>query len=600
MGSFAGAAEDLLERRRPDETRRLARRELTIELLAAGLFALTAIALVLSLPTPGGLDTMPAALLVSAYALVSRVKFQLGPGFLRPTQLVFIPMVFLLWAPAVPLLVAAGALLGQLPDVVRRGARPERLLVAVADSWYAIGPAVLVGLVAPVELTWAGWPVYALALLAQFAGDLVVSTLREWLGSAMPPVAQAKVIGLVYLADTLLAPIGLLAVFAATAQPYAYLLAVPSGALLALVARERSARIERALALGRAYRASALLLESQAEDLRRQTARLERSHRRVGDAVASILDRAAVERILLTTVLDALEAGVARVDARASSGRLAERARAGDDRWCPSALSAAQDAVGPDGRPVQVTHGDVSALAVRLGGGPEVLAVARAGERFSGAERDLLADLAAQAVVSFEKVVAHETVSRQANVDELTGLLNRRRLDEVLTQELEVADRTERPVALVMIDVDNFKRVNDGHGHQVGDRVLAEIGQVARSVAREQDHAGRYGGEELAVVLPGAGLAEAALVADRLRRAVGEHAIPLAGGQTLGVTVSVGVASVPVAAADRESLVAAADAALYVAKRTGKNRVVCAPRLAHLELQDERPAAGRFRAATRR
>jgi len=565
MRSFTGAADDLLERRRPDEGRRLGRRELRVDVVAAAAFALVASVLALVLPGAGPLDPRAAVLLVAAYALTSRVKFQLGPGFLRPTQLVFVPMLLLLPAPAVPLLVAGGAALAQLPELVRRRTHPERLLVAVADSWYAIGASVVVGLAAPVELGWSAWPVYLLALLAQFAGDLAVSTLREWTGCGTPPLPQAKVIGLVYLADLLLAPIGLLAAFAARSHPYAYLLAVPAAALLALVARERGERIERALALGRAYRANALLLESQADDLRRQAARLERSHRRVGEAVASTFDRAGLERVLVTTVDDALGADEVRI------------VRGADLQGAPGhrlqALGSAVAAARVDGGAAYAVVDEVAAMAVPLGDGPDVLAVVRRGRAFAGAERDLLADLAAQATVSLEQVATHEALRAQASLDALTGLLNRRRFDELLHQEVAAAEGAEHPIALVMLDVDDFKRINDTHGHPVGDQVLAEIGRVTRSVSRHGDHAGRYGGEELAVVLPGAGLQEATRFAERLRRAVGELSVALPLGGSLAVTASLGVAALPETAGDGPSLLEAADAALYAAKRGGKNRV---------------------------
>jgi hypothetical protein len=125
------------------------------------------------------------------------VKFQLGPGFVQPTQLVFVPMLFLLGASAVPLLVAAAVMISRLPEILRRRAHPERLLVAVADAWYSVGPALLIALVAADEPARAAWSVCLLALGVQFAGDLVASTLREWVGAGIPPASLARVLALV-------------------------------------------------------------------------------------------------------------------------------------------------------------------------------------------------------------------------------------------------------------------------------------------------------------------------------------------------------------------------------------------------------------------
>jgi diguanylate cyclase (GGDEF)-like protein len=125
-----------------------------------------------------------------------------------------------------------------------------------------------------------------------------------------------------------------------------------------------------------------------------------------------------------------------------------------------------------------------------------------------------------------------------------------------------------------MVDLDDFKHVNDSYGHQQGDEVLAQVAGVLRDATRELDTAARYGGEELAVILPQTDGAGAALLAERMRAAVASLQVPRVGGKgTLSVTASFGVASIPENAGDRSGLIAAADAALYSAKRAGKNRV---------------------------
>jgi two-component system, cell cycle response regulator len=163
-------------------------------------------------------------------------------------------------------------------------------------------------------------------------------------------------------------------------------------------------------------------------------------------------------------------------------------------------------------------------------------------------------------------------LSRQAQTDGLTGLANRRLLAERLEDELERAARNGTSVSIVMADIDNFKQINDSHGHQTGDAVLRDFAAALERSVRETDLAARYGGEEFLVVLPGAGLGNASGVAEKFRKAAEELEVAGRSGETARFTVSFGVAEFPTYA-NVEALVAAADAALYQAKRGGKNRV---------------------------
>jgi diguanylate cyclase (GGDEF)-like protein len=167
-------------------------------------------------------------------------------------------------------------------------------------------------------------------------------------------------------------------------------------------------------------------------------------------------------------------------------------------------------------------------------------------------------------------------VQRQAVTDELTGLFNHRRFQEVIAAEVERARRYGQEMGLIMLDIDNFKQVNDTYGHLQGDLVLREVARVLRQSSREIDEPARYGGEEMAVALPQTDLEGAYQFAERVRHAVEDLALPLPSGNgTLQVTASFGVASLASAEhADKDALVAAADSALYEAKRTGKNRTV--------------------------
>jgi diguanylate cyclase (GGDEF)-like protein len=159
-----------------------------------------------------------------------------------------------------------------------------------------------------------------------------------------------------------------------------------------------------------------------------------------------------------------------------------------------------------------------------------------------------------------------ESVQRLAATDGLTRIANRRAFEATLERELARATRTAEHVSLVMVDIDHFKDLNDSLGHQAGDEVLRNAAAALACACREFDTAARYGGEEFAVILPGCDPEQALEAAERLRRAVGEAPMPVR------LTASAGVATFPAHAGDAESLVRAADEALYASKRAGRNQ----------------------------
>ena len=169
-----------------------------------------------------------------------------------------------------------------------------------------------------------------------------------------------------------------------------------------------------------------------------------------------------------------------------------------------------------------------------------------------------------------------ETLREQAIHDQLTGLYNRRYLDETLPRELHRSQRRGEPLAVAMLDVDHFKRFNDSYGHEAGDAVLRAISALLNRSLRAGDLACRYGGEELTVVLPGASLEGAQVRLDRLRAAIMQLCVPYPGGDLPAITVSIGVAVLGGETPDATALLARADAALYRAKADGRNRVVVA------------------------
>jgi diguanylate cyclase (GGDEF)-like protein len=167
-------------------------------------------------------------------------------------------------------------------------------------------------------------------------------------------------------------------------------------------------------------------------------------------------------------------------------------------------------------------------------------------------------------------------VASQAATDSLTGLANRWAFDEELALEWRRAERVRDPLALILLDLDNFKSVNDTHGHQAGDEILRRVGQVLAGSVRHVDLAARYGGEEFGVIVPETDLDGAIELAERLRVALEAEEVMLLDGTRLSVTASFG-AAVKGDLPGGENLVAAADEALYEAKRAGKNRVAPSP-----------------------
>ncbi len=191
---------------------------------------------------------------------------------------------------------------------------------------------------------------------------------------------------------------------------------------------------------------------------------------------------------------------------------------------------------------------------------------------YTEAHAEALAILASQVGVALENALLYKKMRKFAVTDGLTGLANRRRFDEELTREVQRGLRFGRPVSLLMIDLDDFKRYNDTFGHPAGDEVLKALAEVLRLNIRVVDMAARYGGEEFAIILPETDLKGAREVAERIRNRV--QTMHTRFGLRRQITVSVGVATSPRHAMNAADLVSAADQALYVAKRSGKNRVV--------------------------
>lgn len=189
---------------------------------------------------------------------------------------------------------------------------------------------------------------------------------------------------------------------------------------------------------------------------------------------------------------------------------------------------------------------------------------------------ELLTSVLEGPAVALDNALTLQRAEALSVTDDLTQLYNSRYLNQVLRREAKRASRSGRPLALLFIDLDGFKAINDTHGHQAGSRALVEAAGVIRRCARETDVVARFGGDEFSLILPDTGSEGAAAVGERLRERVAEHRFLAGHGLDIRLTVSVGVATLPDVAASAEELVKAADTAMYRVKELGKNGVFIA------------------------
>jgi len=217
-------------------------------------------------PAERELEVGLAVALVLAYALVGSAEFSTGAGSVVATQIVFVPMLLLLPTPLVPLLVAAAGLLSAGMQAARGGLAPSRVVLSVGDAWFSLAPAVVLVLADRQTPDLTHWPVYVLALLAQFVSDAVISSARMLLSLGVPPRELLRELREAYVVDALLAPVGLLVALGAADQPYLALLVLPIGGLFLFASADRERGVRSMLELGRAYRGTALLLGDVLEE----------------------------------------------------------------------------------------------------------------------------------------------------------------------------------------------------------------------------------------------------------------------------------------------------------------------------------------------
>jgi diguanylate cyclase (GGDEF)-like protein len=296
--------------------------------------------------------------------------------------------------------------------------------------------------------------------------------------------------------------------------------------------------------LGRAFNEMADQLEARLGELDAERTRVRDATMRFGEALAATHDPEQLLRVIVE----------ASVEATGAAGGYLESADGFD-----------------------LVTGDIGAEGERLrfpvmAGRESFGTLVLIGDRFSKDQCETANWLVGHAAIALANVRKHRTVEKQALVDPLTGLANRRLAEGALETEVARAGRFDEPLALLMSDLDDFKQINDRWGHPFGDEVLREYATALSESIREIDLAGRWGGEEFAVMLPGTDLEGGAALAERIRANLRKRTILAPDGEPVAVTASFGVAAYP-EVRGKDELVGAADAALYEAKRAGKDRV---------------------------
>ncbi len=286
-------------------------------------------------------------------------------------------------------------------------------------------------------------------------------------------------------------------------------------------------------------------LEQQRIDVQTERARVREATERLGEALVSTHDPRQLLRVVVESAVEATGAVGGIV-----IGRDGEVARAGEPEAAGERIAF----------PLRAGASDFGHLVI-------------VADSFDPGQIEAARSLTVQAVVALENAQLHRLVQHQALIDSLTGLANRRSAEDTLRFELARAARFGGEICLVLADLDDFKQVNDRHGHPFGDELLREFANALRAAARESDVAARWGGEEFALVLPGTSAEGGMQLAERVRELVEARLVQAPDGSNVGITGSFGVASYP-ESEELGELLAAADSALYAAKREGKNRVV--------------------------
>ncbi|MDQ3880781.1 MAG: diguanylate cyclase, partial [Chloroflexota bacterium] len=517
------------------------RRELRVEAAVAAGFVVAAVVGFWGL-NGAGADLSRIGWLVVVCALLVRVEFEVGEGCTRPVQLVLAPMLVLLPAGAVPLAVAAGHLAAQLPGIARGRIPRRRLLMSVADSWFSVAPAIIIGVIGLPD----AWPACAAvvfaAVLAQFAVDFAVSGVRVCVGAGYELGSLLRPFAWVWLVDLLLIPVGVFVAVVGHNAPIAVGGVLPLAALLAIFARERTGRIENAMALQRVAQEGQERLQSIVQN--------------ASDLIAIVRPDGAV-----STLTGSVEA-VFGSDWEAVQGRsLFEHVHPEDAARIHAFLRGVADKPPAESQEAEwrMRYPDgswrhVSAVGTNLVSDPRVGGLVLT-------VRDVHARKA------FEEQLRH-----RAFHDPLTALANRALFYDRIEHALALGRREEGQVAVLCLDLDDFKVVNDRFGHAVGDRLLIDVAERLRACVRSVDTPARLGGDEFGVLLEAvAGPNEPVRAAERALAALSK---PFSvDSETVGLSVSVGIAISDTDDGGVDDLLRRADLAMYTAKHNGKRRL---------------------------
>jgi diguanylate cyclase (GGDEF)-like protein len=487
---------------------------------------------------------------VGMYALASRmIKFPIGAGYVVPSYLVLVPMLLLEPPALAPLLTALGLVVGTLGQVVVKRADLERVVFSIPDAWHSLGPAIVLVAWGTPQGGLQQTAVYAAAFGAGCVIDLVSATVRESAILGVGSRVQIRVIGVVWLIDACVAPLGLVVAHAARSDPAQVLLLLPLNGVLLLLSRDRSARIAQA--------------QRRLDLVARERTRLQTAVRRLGEALAAKLDIEALTDIVLRGSIEALDADGGRLTL---DGALPRREIAiGGGAAVEHALQAAGASAATADRPCQLEHKGVWALALPFGFDSEAgrargaLAVAREGRPFRDDEEDVMGGLVERARQAAADIVAHHLLREQAMTDALTRLGNRRKLSADI-DELMVEASAVNPLVLILFDLDGFKSYNDTFGHRAGDAVLARLGGKLAAAVASHGTAYRLGGDEFCVLLS-AKSAELESVVAAAAGALEER------GENFDVGASYGAVLIPHEATTLDYALQLADERMYARKR---------------------------------
>jgi diguanylate cyclase (GGDEF)-like protein len=523
----AHGVDRLLEATWEQRRARASRREGAVEAGAGLLFAAVAAALALGTGAAEALDAGTAALLLALYIAVARVEFPIGAGHVVPTQLVLVPMLVLLPPGAIPGLVAIGLVAGATVDWCIGRISPRRVLSALPDSWHAVGPAVVLIAAGAPQINDNHLPLLALAFAACCLTDMAAVLGRAALTRPRRELLVfARVVMIVWVVDACLVPIALAVGVAARYEHAATLLVLPLALLFLLLARDRNRRIDQA-------HRRLKLVEHERE-------RLQAAVRRLGDAFAAKHDLGGLMEILLRGSVEAVDAEAGEVDL---SGHAMLRVDATD--------------AAPAGRcEFRITVPLVIAAGTqRLSG---ELRLVRGQRPFEDDEAELLRELVRKAEIAGAEILEHRALRDQALTDALTKLGNRRQLQEDLAECLE--RRGGCHGALLLFDLDGFKRYNDVFGHMAGDSLLTRVADKLAFAAEPNGRAYRLGGDEFCALFT-SDVDDVGAIVERCRDALSET------GDDFSIRASCGAVVLPLEARSPMAALQLADTRMYADKR---------------------------------